>query len=70
MRFLISFGMTKNECHCEATKLRGNPILTTTEKSSLRAPERCVAISLFAIHKCLNEIPRFTRGNASLLVYD
>jgi len=42
-------------------KVRGNAILTTTEKSSLRTNEVSVAISLLTIHKCLSEIPhRFT----------
>jgi len=85
MRFLISFGMTKRECHCEHLKGAwqshfdynrkavianernecGNPILTTTEKPSLRGNEVAVAIPLFAIHRCLNVIPhRFAlRGN-------
>ena len=46
MRFLISFGMTKKECHCEHLKGAGNSIMTTTEKPSLRGNEVAVAISL------------------------
>jgi len=50
---------------------RGNRILTTTERLSLRAPESCVAIPLLTIHKCLNLTPRFfaPRSNALLFVY-
>jgi|GEM_PF-3733734 len=51
MRFLISFGMTKRMSFARQRSCRGNPILTTTEKPSLRATEGCVAIPLFAIHK-------------------
>jgi len=40
MRFLISFGMTKKECHCEHLKGAGNSIMTTTEKPSLRGNRR------------------------------
>jgi len=36
-------------CHCERSEC-GNPILTTTEKPSLRGNEVAVAIPLFAIH--------------------
>jgi len=37
MRFLISFGMTKKECHCEATKLPWQSHYWLQPKKSSRA---------------------------------
>jgi len=54
---------TKKGVIARQRSCRGNPILTTKEKPSLRGNEVAVAIPLFAIRNCLNETTRFTRGN-------
>jgi len=62
-------GMTKKGVIARQRSCRGNLILTTTEKPSLRTTENCVAIPLFAIRRCLYEIPhRFALRNNNFVV--
>ena len=61
MRFLISFGMTKKECHCEATKLpwQSHYCYSQFIMLSLRGNEVAVAIPLLTTtQKVITSLPK------------